>query len=167
MDNADKNGRQCEYLSLVADLLSHAEVRRMKQFRQHADCNCYMHCLQVSYYSYYWAKRLGWDYRSAARGALLHDLFLYDWHEKRPGKNWHGFTHARTALDNAAGLFELNEMEQDIIAKHMFPLGVQPPRYAESFLVNLLDKFCAGMEVLRLHRAQQYKLLQTLPLYVR
>ena len=81
------------------------------------------------------------------RGALLHDYFLYDWHEKNKYHRWHGFTHAGRALRNARKDFRLSEREQDIIAKHMFPLNLALPRYRESVLVCLVDKWCSTYEV--------------------
>ena len=47
--------------------------------------------------------------KALIRGALLHDYFLYDWHIKRKGHHFHGFTHPATALRNAEkpGLYAL------------------------------------------------------------
>ena len=59
-------------------------------------------------------------------------------------------THAHTALRNASRDFTLNAVERDVIARHMFPLNLTPPRYRESVLVCLADKFCAVTETLRL-----------------
>ncbi len=83
------------------------------------------------------------------RGALLHDYFLYDWHEKenRPQKR-HGFTHSATALENAKNDFTLTAREEDIIVKHMFPLTPLPPKYKESWVVCIADKGCAAEEFL-------------------
>lgn len=55
----------------------------------------------------------------------------------------HGFTHPGTALRNAAQDFDLNLVERNIIARHMFPLVPIPPRYRESVVVCLADKFCS------------------------
>ena len=59
--------------------------------------------------------------RELIRGALLHDYFLYDWHEKDRSHSWHGFRHPATALKNARNDFELTRVEEDIISRHMFP----------------------------------------------
>jgi uncharacterized protein len=87
------------------------------------------------------------DYRSAARGGLLHDYFLYDWHHA-PYK-LHGFKHPNRALKNAQNDFDLNKIEIDIIKKHMWPLTVTPPRYLESLIVGMVDKGCTISEVIR------------------
>ena len=43
-------------------------------------------------------------------------------------------------------LFDLNKKEKDIIIKHMWPLTIIPPRYIESFIITLVDKYCALKE---------------------
>jgi uncharacterized protein len=90
------------------------------------------------------------DYLSAARGGMLHDFFLYDWHITKHG-GLHGFTHSAAALENADRLFCLNDLEKDIILKHMWPLTIRMPRYKESFVVLIIDKYCASMEIFSLY----------------
>ena len=88
------------------------------------------------------------DMRSLVRGALLHDYFLYDWHIPDESHKWHGVTHAGDALKNARRDFELNEIEQDMIRKHMFPLNLALPRYKETVVIVLVDKYCSLTETL-------------------
>lgn len=59
------------------------------------------------------------------------------------------FSHARAALKNAKKDFQLGEIEQDVIQKHMFPLNLKPPKYKESVLVCLADKLSALEETIR------------------
>ena len=139
-----------EYKESIQDLMDHEAVKSMEKYPQHGKMNCLNHCIFVSYYSFLLCKRLGLDSRSAARGGLLHDLFLYDWHTAtRSDRGWHGFSHPYTALENADRLFELNEMEKDIIVKHMWPLTIKRPLYKESFIVLMVDKYCALVETVR------------------
>ena len=84
--------------------------------------------------------------RALVRGALLHDYFLYDWHTPDPAHRLHGFRHAGTALRNADRDFELNDTERDMIKKHMFPLNPAPPRFKETAVLCLADKYCALRE---------------------
>lgn len=135
------------YLECVEDLLSDEMVLSMENFIQHGDVSCLDHCLQVSYLSFRISKRLKMDCRAAARGALLHDFFLYDWHLTKREEGLHGFVHSKIALRNAKERFELSGMEQDIIIKHMWPLNIKPPKYRESLLVCLIDKYCATLEL--------------------
>ena len=130
-------------------ILNSPGMQLEQQFIQHGSVTCFDHSLAVAYLSLWIVLRLGLrlDLRSLVRGALLHDYFLYDWHEKDESHRWHGFHHARRALDNASRDFELNCIERDIIEKHMFPLNLTPPRFAESVVVTCADKICACFEV--------------------
>ena len=137
-----------EYFEFVKDLLDNEVVGEMKKFRHHYSTTCYQHCINVSYYNYIVCKKLGLNARAAARAGMLHDLFLYDWRDepRKKGELPHGFTHPRKALNNAKEHFELDKMEEDIILKHMFPLTVIPPRYAESYVIVMIDKYAALLE---------------------
>ena len=138
------------------DILLDPKAQQMKNFTQHGTTTVFEHCVSVAKFSllmaHYLEKkfRIKCDRDSLVRAALLHDYFLYDWHDKTiPGHNIHGFTHPRTACNNADRDFGLNEVEKDIISKHMFPLTFMPPRYRESILVTLADKWCAICETFK------------------
>jgi uncharacterized protein len=148
----DRNDRNYKlYCECVNDLMDSVTVKSMSNFVQHSDVTCLDHCISVSYGSYRLCRFLKLDCRSAARGALLHDLFLYDWHVASPQRGLHAFVHPSIALENA-GVFELNDTEKDIIKKHMWPLTVIPPRHSESLIVSLVDKYCAMCETSGLFR---------------
>ena len=87
---------------------------------------------------------------------MLHDYFLYDWHTPDPAHRLHGFRHAETALRNADRDFELNDTERDMIKKHMFPLNPAPPRFKETAVLCLADKYCALRETV-LQRKKAHK----------
>ena len=55
--------------------------------------------------------------------------------------------HPKYALKNATDNFYLTDLERDIIVSHMFPVSVKPPKYAESWVVNLVDDVVAIAEV--------------------
>lgn len=138
-----------EFVSIVTPLIENETVQQMRQFRQHYDTSCFEHCLQVAYYSYVLCKKWHLDFASAARGGMLHDLFLYNWrHSKKEMQleSWHAFVHPKIALENASRLFTLTKKEQDIIRKHMWPVTLSFPRYRESFIVTFVDKYCALQE---------------------
>ena len=86
------------------------------------------------------------------RGALLHDYFLYDWHDPDNLRPLHGFTHPGEALRMALEEFELNDVERNVIHRHMFPLTPIPPRYREAVLVSMADKVSAVLETFSLRR---------------
>ena len=137
------------YEKCISDLIHNEAVRSMEKFIQHSDITCLEHNIYVSYKSYLICRRLGIDYQSAARGGLLHDFFLYDWHITKPKNGLHGFTHPYTALENANKFFCLNKIEKDIIEKHMWPLTARLPKYKESFIVLFVDKYCSLMEIIK------------------
>lgn len=121
---------------IIADITSNSAVQEMKNFKQHYNCSCYDHCLSVSYYSFLICKKLKLDYKSIARAAMVHDLFLYDWRVKQDDrKRFHAFRHPYTAYRKASALFQLSKKEKDIIVKHMWPLTVIPPKY---LLINIV-----------------------------
>lgn len=131
-------------------LLAHG-MQIERSINQHGVTSIFAHSLGVAYLSLYWARRLRLqvDERALVRGALLHDYFLYDWHERGHGL-LHGVRHPQIALDNARREFSLGAVEEDVIARHMFPLGIRPPHYTESWLVCMADKVCAVLETFRL-----------------
>ena len=91
--------------------------------------------------------------RSLIRAALLHDYFLYDWHDWDNGQHrWHGFTHGHAALMNALKDFDLNDIERNSIENHMFPMTPVPPAYIEGYLVTLSDKLSATAETFSFDR---------------
>ena len=119
---------------------------------QHGDTSCLLHSIAVAYISYRIAARLkflNFKKHELVRGALLHDYFLYDWHDRAAAIKLHGFFHPAHALKNAEVDFKLGVIERDIIAKHMFPLTLCPPRYRESVLVCLVDKLCSVYETVK------------------
>ncbi len=138
------------FMDIVGELCENEKVLSMDNLKQHGNTTCLMHSLAVAYYSLLFVDKynIKCDKRSLVRGAVLHDYFLYDWHvpDTRGKHKLHGFTHPSEALKNAKEDFELNEIECNIIARHMFPLTPKPPRFRESAIVSLMDKYCAIAE---------------------
>ena len=67
------------------------------EFIQHGDVTVYAHVTSVARASLSFAERLGRagisvDRASLLRGALLHDYFLYDWHDPDPSHRLHGIS---------------------------------------------------------------------------
>ncbi len=142
-----------KFHSSVSDILSHPLMQESKKYVQHGNVSVYTHSYMVSAYSYKLAKKFkSFDLRSLARGAMLHDFFLYDWHIKRY-RELHGFNHPRLAAINANEHFDLNRRENDIIRHHMWPLTLRSmPKCRESWLVCMVDKYCSLLETLHLNR---------------
>lgn len=138
-----------DYFDCVADILDHQAVQSMSRYRQHNGMSVLEHSISVSYISFRLCKEAGLDYRSAARGGLLHDFFLYQRRVNKPYKGWHTINHPRLALKNAMELFSLNDREKDIIVKHMWPICAELPKYRESYVVSTVDKYCSLTEFFR------------------
>ena len=136
-----------EFRAIIKDIVENDTVQQMRNFRQHYDTSCFEHCYKVALYNYIICKKLNLDYISAARAGMLHDLFLYDWRIREPSrKRFHAFHHPRIALNNSLKIFDLNEKEQDIILKHMWPITIIPPKSMEAFITTIVDKYCALSE---------------------
>lgn len=138
-----------DFNNIICDIKYNEIILQMKNYRQHYNTSCYEHCLYVAYYTYLICKKFNLDYISATRAAMVHDLFLYDWRYRLDGrKGLHAFTHPHTALENASKIFELNDIEKDVIEKHMWPVTLAFPKYKESLVVTLTDKYSAIRESL-------------------
>ena len=133
---------------LGADVLASPRMQALRGFIQHGWVTRYEHCLSVCYIALRLAQRMNIrvDERSMVRGALLHDYFLYDWHDPENLRLLHGFTHPGEALRSALEEFELNAIERDVIHRHMFPLTPVPPHCREALLVSIADKVSAVLE---------------------
>lgn len=140
-----------EFKEIIKDITENSSVLSLKEHIQHMKGSRYKHCYEVALYTYVLCKKLGFDYISATRGAMLHDFYFYDWRNKgvEGQKHFHAYRHPRIALNNAIENFELNEVEKDIILKHMWPLTIRFPRYSESYIVTFVDKYCATREFFR------------------
>jgi uncharacterized membrane protein/HD superfamily phosphodiesterase len=138
-----------EYYEIIGEIGEHEEFLKLKEYFHH-NSSIYVHVQDVAYLSYRICKFLKLDYHSAVRGALLHDFFLYDWRNHDvpdlPRNQYHGIKHPAIALANARKHFPINEIEADIIRKHMWPLTLVPPKYKESFIVSFADKYLSSKE---------------------
>ncbi|MDR2834211.1 MAG: HD domain-containing protein [Streptococcaceae bacterium] len=135
-----------EYMSYVEDLMETPEVKLLGEFVQHYHSTRLQHSIDVSYLSYKLAKKIKGDAKATARAGLLHDLFYYDWRDTKFASGSHAYMHPRVAVDNALKITELNKVERDIILKHMWGATLAFPKYRESYVVTLVDKYCAIKE---------------------
>lgn len=137
-----------DYVNIIADLLDQPEVMELDNFVHHYYSTRLRHSLDVSYRSYLMAKKFHLDEVAAARAGLLHDMFYYNRKEadfKQEGG--HSYVHPRIALRNAERVTELTPKEKDIIVKHMWGATKSFPRYKESYVVTLADKYSAIHDV--------------------
>ena len=131
-------------------------LNETKNYIQHGSISVYTHCVNVARMSVKIAKWLPIHINMDALviGALLHDYFLYDWHDKNREnyQKLHGFYHPGIALKNARKEYHLTRREEDIIKKHMWPLTVVPPLCREAWVVTAADKYCSLLETLKIRK---------------
>ena len=141
---------------VVREVTGAARYEEMKRYISHSDVTVFAHCIQVAREAYTMAarkKRTKCDLRALVRGALLHDYYLYDWHDPNKGFRWHGFKHHRFALQNATRDYDLTKKEQQIIYTHMFPLTFWcVPRCREAWYVTIADKRVASRETMKKYK---------------
>ena len=124
-------------------------LNETKNYIQHGSISVYIHCVNVARMSVKIAKWLPIHINMDALviGALLHDYFLYDWHDGQD-RHFHGFTHPGCARRNAEMDYTLSPRVKNIIERHMFPLTPVPPTCKEAWIVCIADKICAIEETL-------------------
>lgn len=156
----DKDFKTSEFYSYIKDILQNQYVQDMKSFTHHYGTTCLQHSINVAYYNYLLSKYFHLDRKSLSRAGLLHDMYLYNRKSyiRKKGEKLHGFRHPHIAYKNAKEHFELNNCEKDIILKHMWPLTLSLPKYKETYIIILVDKFCCLAEIsCFLARKLQYK----------
>lgn len=150
-----------EYQKCVDGILNHSLVQEMDNHYQHCQTSRLQHSINVSYYSYRMCRLFGWDYKSAARAGLMHDLYFYSWTDDKSERGNHLTKHPILALENAQTVTQLNKIEEDAIVKHMWPCTFVPPKYKESYAVTVADKICTVFEVVeRLYTRTSEKVRQ-------
>ncbi|MGM9850271.1 MAG: HD domain-containing protein [Bacilli bacterium] len=135
------------YNILIEDILQNKEFTKLENIEHHGTSRL-KHSKRVSYYSYKICKNLHIDYISAARAGLLHDFFISPQERNKKERIKSVFTHPKKALETANTYFELNDIEQNIIISHMFPLYITLPQYLESWIVSIVDKVVGSYEFL-------------------
>ena len=93
-DIIEKHGR---------DILDSKGMQIEKICVQHGTFSVFDHSLFVTSVCIRISKklRIKVNERAMVRGALLHDYFLYDWHEPIKQNRLYGFKHPKISLENA------------------------------------------------------------------
>ena len=133
----------------MQEYLQDNAVCSMDEYVQHGTTSTLQHCLSVVRISCAIAVGLHIhvNYENLILGALLHDFYLYDWHNHVDEGVLHGFAHPHIACKNAAMRFHVNAEVQHIITTHMWPLTLRfVPRSREAVIVCLADKYCSTLE---------------------
>lgn len=135
-----------EFIALIRDIARSEEFSAMKHYRHHIKGSVYDHSVKVAYLCYRHHKRFGMktDLRELVQGALLHDYYLYDLHDKSTPHKLHWLRHPECALQNAVAKYPtLTPTQRDMILRHMFPVTPTPPTTAAGWIVCFYDKVAA------------------------
>jgi len=133
--------KELEFNNIINDILKNEEFIELR-YEIHHGISRLDHSLSVAKLTYNMCKGLGMkNYKEVTRAALLHDFFKRD---EVPEKSF--INHPEIALKNAKENFELSEMQENIIASHMFPVAKVMPKYKESYIVSAADKIVAVKE---------------------
>lgn len=136
-------------IKLGSDILTSPVFAQEDDARHHGDTTTLEHSLLVALLACRMARRRAMmsriDFALLVRAALLHDLYLYDWHDKNPDNRLHGFRHPMIAARNAERL--IGERDEEVISAietHMFPLTIRSiPRHWISWILCIADKEAA------------------------
>ena len=71
-----------------------------------------------------------------------------NWDDRMIGiKGTRGVGKTTFLLQYAKEHFDIDKREEDMIVKHMWPLTIRPPKYAESYVIVCIDKYAAMLEI--------------------
>lgn len=132
-----------EFYNIMKPYLNHPKVLELKNHSHHGTTR-YDHSFRVAYYTYFLSKKFHLNYISATKAALLHDFYFDEVNECSRNQRYR--YHPSYAVYNAKKYFDINDMEKDIIEKHMFPFTLKIPKYRESWIVDFVDDFSAIYE---------------------
>ncbi|MCQ2742175.1 MAG: hypothetical protein MJ239_02620 [Bacilli bacterium] len=129
------------------DILRDPRYQILATLKQHRCSNTMRHCIEVTKGCLKQAKfgRISVDVKSMVRGALLHDYYLYEYTSDRRKGHFHH--HGEWAAQNAMKDFGLNDLENNMVCTHMWPISIfKFPRTREGFILTVQDKWVSFKE---------------------
>lgn len=105
-----------EYKNIIEDIINKEEFQRTKEDLHHGTSK-YEHLIRVSKCSFVIGKICKADTLSLTRAAVLHDFFYGGRTEKLENSY---LNHPHTAATNAKNIFNITELEAEMIETHMF-----------------------------------------------
>ena len=141
-----------EYYAMIDSLAADPRILQMSAYIQHGRVSTLDHVKSVARMTFRLNTMLHahGDKETLLYGAMLHDYYLYDWHEKDGGTHrLHGFRHPEKAARNADRDFGIDARTEHVIQSHMWPLTLRHmPRSREAWIVCLADKYVSLLETL-------------------
>lgn len=107
-------------------IINTESYQSQKNYIQHGKTSVFDHAVNVASLCQEYLEKKNIECDDLVIAALLHDYFLYDWHDKKqyPRKGLHGFTHAKDAANNAIRDFNISKKSARYIRCHMFPMNL-------------------------------------------
>jgi uncharacterized protein len=142
-----------EFLLLASPILKDPRFRELKKYPHHGHISIRRHVLNVAYLCYkHGLNKKNISINELIRAALLHDYYLYDWHDRTSHNGIHGFNHPLIALINAKRDFSLTRKECRIILSHMWPLTfLHFPTSKEAWILCYYDKVATCIDNHKCH----------------
>ena len=125
-----------EFNSLIQPIAENEEFLKTKDIKHHG-LTRYDHSRRVAYFSYLVTKFLRLDYKETTEAAMLHDFFTTE--VQYDNAIFKLRRHPNHAVENSKKYFKLSDKQVDIIKTHMFPVTFTPPKYLESWIVDIVD----------------------------
>ena len=129
-------------------ILENEKFKQLEKYIAHGNTSTLKHSISVAELSLKIAERFKLiNKEELIKSALLHDLFLYDWHHAPKEAGLHGFTHSKIAADEAKKEFNINDRVYSNILTHMWPLNITKiPKTKEGIIICIADKICSLRE---------------------
>ena len=135
---------EVEFNNIISDILKNNEFIELK-YENHHGISRMRHSLNVAKLTFKMCKVFNIkSIKETTRAALLHDFFKSCDIKKIPF-----LEHPILADKNAKRIFDINDLQSNIIKSHMFPMCKVLPKHKESFIVSLADKIVALKECTR------------------
>ena len=134
--------KQVEFNDIISDILKNEEIIGLR-YEYHHGISRLDHSLNVARLTFNMCKLFKIEkIEEVTRAALLHDFY-------KTGEDSSFRGHPTTAVNNAKRVFNVNDMQADIIYNHMFPATLRVPKYKETWIVTAADKLVAINECTR------------------
>ena len=138
---------------LGAEIIDSERFRAAGAIPHHLAGNVARHSLNVAKESCRiaeWLNRHGAqvDVKDAVRGSLLHDIGMTE-KEVFGSPTWKkAYLHPERGAALAREEYLANDVQEDAVRRHMWPICVVPPKHAAGWIVLAADKICSIKELL-------------------
>ncbi len=142
-----------EFEKICEDILNNNEFLKLDT-EMHHGITRFDHSVRVAKMTYNICKSFKMKKcEETTRAALLHDFYLNDDCEGSSAKKL--VNHPNVAVKNAEKYYTMSELQENIIASHMYPICKTLPKYKESLVVSIADKMVASYEMYRYKMSMQ------------